>query len=34
MPEAIISLGVWAMGFLILTLLYKIAVSIKEEIKS
>jgi hypothetical protein len=25
---------VWAMGFLILTLLYKIAVSIKEEIKS
>jgi len=33
-PEAIISLGVWAMGFLILTLLYKIAVSIKEEIKS
>jgi Ni/Fe-hydrogenase subunit HybB-like protein len=34
MPEAIISLGVWAMGFLVLTLLYKIAVSIKEEIKS
>src|SRR5450759_142416 len=33
-PEAIISLGVWAMGFLVLTLLYKIAVSIKEEIKS
>ena len=33
-PEAIISLGVWAMGFLILTILYKIAVSIKEEIKS
>jgi len=34
MPEAIISLGVWAMGFLVLTILYKIAVSIKEEIKS
>jgi Ni/Fe-hydrogenase subunit HybB-like protein len=34
MPEAIISLGVWAMGFLILTLLYKIAVSIKEETES
>lgn len=34
MPEAIISLGVWAMGFLVLTLLYKVAVSIKEEIKS
>ena len=33
-PEAIISLGVWAMGFLVLTLLYKVAVSIKEEIKS
>ena len=31
-PEAIITLGVWAMGFLILTVLYKIAVSIKEEI--
>jgi Ni/Fe-hydrogenase subunit HybB-like protein len=34
MPEAMITLGVWAMGFLILTLLYKIAVSIKEEIKA
>jgi molybdopterin-containing oxidoreductase family membrane subunit len=34
MPEAMITLGVWAMGFLILTILYKIAVSIKEEIKS
>ena len=33
-PEALISLGVWAMGFLVLTLLYKIAVSIKEEIKA
>ena len=33
-PEAIITLGIWAMGFLILTVLYKIAVSIKEEIKS
>jgi len=31
-PEAVITLGVWAMGFLILTVLYKIAVSIKEEI--
>jgi len=31
-PEAIITLGIWAMGFLILTVLYKIAVSIKEEI--
>jgi len=33
-PEAIIGLGVWALGFLVLTILYKIAVSIKEEIKS
>jgi len=33
-PEAIITLGVWALGFLILTVLYKIAVSIKEEVKS
>ncbi|MFH1596054.1 MAG: sulfate reduction electron transfer complex DsrMKJOP subunit DsrP [Pseudomonadota bacterium] len=33
-PEAIITLGVWAMGFLILTVLYKVAVSIKEEIRS
>lgn len=34
MPEAMITLGVWALGFLVLTLLYKIAVSIKEEIKA
>lgn len=33
-PEAIITLGVWALGFLVLTLLYKVAVSIKEEIKA
>jgi Ni/Fe-hydrogenase subunit HybB-like protein len=33
-PEALITLGVWALGFLVLTLLYKIAVSIKEEIKA
>jgi hypothetical protein len=26
-----ITLGVWAMGFLILTVLYKIAISVKEE---
>jgi len=32
MPEVLISLGVWAAGFLILTLLYKIAISVKEEI--
>jgi Ni/Fe-hydrogenase subunit HybB-like protein len=34
LPEAIITLGVWALGFLVLTLLYKVAVSIKEEIGS
>lgn len=31
-PESLITLGVWALGFLILTILYKVAVSIKEEI--
>jgi molybdopterin-containing oxidoreductase family membrane subunit len=32
LPEILIALGVWAMGFLILTLLFKIAVGIKEEL--
>ncbi len=32
LPEMLITLGVWAMGFFILTILYKIAVSVKEEI--
>jgi Ni/Fe-hydrogenase subunit HybB-like protein len=31
LPEALITLAVWATGFLVLTILYKIAVSIKEE---
>ena len=31
-PETLITLGVWATGFLILTVLYKVAISIKEEI--
>jgi molybdopterin-containing oxidoreductase family membrane subunit len=31
-PEVLISLGVWAMGFLILSILYKIAVIVKEEV--
>ncbi|MCG6893337.1 MAG: polysulfide reductase NrfD [Desulfobacteraceae bacterium] len=30
-PELMISLGVWAAGFLVLTVLYKIATSVKEE---
>lgn len=31
MPELAITLGVWAIGFLILTVLYKVAVTVKEE---
>ncbi|RJP67672.1 MAG: menaquinol oxidoreductase [Candidatus Abyssobacteria bacterium SURF_17] len=31
-PELLITLGIWATGFLILTVLYKIAVSVKEEV--
>ena len=33
-PEALITLGIWALGFFILTVLYKIAVSIKEEVRA
>jgi len=33
-PELMIALGVWATGFLVLTVLYKIAVSVKEEVAS
>jgi Ni/Fe-hydrogenase subunit HybB-like protein len=32
LPELAISIGVWAAGFLVLTALFKIAVSIKEEV--
>lgn len=32
MPELFITLGVYGIGFLILTVLYKVAVSVKEEI--
>lgn len=31
-PETIITIGVWAIGFLILTVLYKVTVSIREEL--
>jgi molybdopterin-containing oxidoreductase family membrane subunit len=34
MPEMMISVGVWATGFFVLTVLYKIAVSIKEEVEA
>jgi len=33
-PEFLISLGVYSIGFLVLTILYKVAVSVKEEIKA
>ena len=32
LPEAAITMAVWAIGFLVLTILYKIAISIKEEV--
>ncbi|HCC68839.1 MAG TPA: menaquinol oxidoreductase [Nitrospiraceae bacterium] len=31
MPETLITIGVWAIGLLILTILYKVAVSVREE---
>jgi molybdopterin-containing oxidoreductase family membrane subunit len=31
LPEVMITLGVWATGFFVMTVLYKIAVSVKEE---
>ena len=34
LPEIGIALGVWAMGFLIMTALFKIAVSVKEETRA
>ncbi|MCX7913101.1 MAG: polysulfide reductase NrfD [Thermodesulfovibrionales bacterium] len=33
-PEVLIALGVWSIGFLVLTILYKIAVSVREEVGS
>ncbi|MBC8413869.1 MAG: polysulfide reductase NrfD [Nitrospira sp.] len=32
LPESIITLGVWAVGFLVLTVLYKIVVSVREDL--
>jgi len=32
LPEILIALGVWAIGFLVLTALFKIAVTVKEEV--
>lgn len=31
LPEAFITLGVWAVGFLVLTVLYKVAIAVREE---
>jgi len=31
-PELLITLGIWSIGFLVLTVLYKIAISVKEEV--
>jgi molybdopterin-containing oxidoreductase family membrane subunit len=33
LPEILIALGVWAIGFLVLTALFKVAVTIKEEVE-
>ena len=32
-PEIVIALGVWALGFFVLTALFKIAVGVKEEVQ-
>jgi len=32
LPELLITVGVWAIGFLVLTVLYKVVVSVREEI--
>jgi molybdopterin-containing oxidoreductase family membrane subunit len=32
MPEILITLGVWATGFFVLTVLFKIAITVKEEV--
>ncbi len=31
-PEVLITIGVWATGFFVMTILFKIATSIKEEV--
>ncbi len=34
LPEALITLGIWSIGFLILTILYKIAIAVREQTAS
>ena len=31
-PEMLITIGIWATGFFVLTILYKITISVKEEV--
>jgi molybdopterin-containing oxidoreductase family membrane subunit len=31
-PEVLITIGIWATGFFVMTILFKIATSIKEEV--
>ena len=31
MPEAMITMGIWAIGFLVLSMLYKIAITVRED---
>ena len=33
-PEILITLGVYGAGFLVLTILYKMAIGVKEEVRS
>jgi molybdopterin-containing oxidoreductase family membrane subunit len=33
LPELFISLSIWCLGFFVLTGLFKIAVSVKEEVR-
>jgi molybdopterin-containing oxidoreductase family membrane subunit len=32
LPEVVITVGIWALGFFVITVLFKIAVSVKEEV--
>lgn len=32
LPETMITIGVWSIGFLVLTVLYKVAISVREEL--
>ncbi len=34
LPEVIITLAIWATGFFVLTILFKIAISVKEEVRA